>query len=119
MAGGHGGRRAGSGRKPGAVTVRNRAVADTSIADGGLSPLEFLLSIVRNPNEPAQRRLDAAKSAASFCHARLALEPVHSNSEPASPAAPATFNVISIPPGHTVEADGTIRPILFDVTPGS
>ena len=63
MANGHGGRRANSGRKPGAVTVRTRAVGKDVLADGQLSPLEFLLSIVRNENEPAQRRLEAAKHA--------------------------------------------------------
>lgn len=34
-------------------------------------PLDFLLGIMRDENQDAQSRLDAAKAAAPYCHARL------------------------------------------------
>jgi hypothetical protein len=38
----------------------------------GLTPLEFLLQVLRNPNERQDVRIDAAKSAAPYMHPRLA-----------------------------------------------
>jgi hypothetical protein len=37
----------------------------------GLTPLEFLLEIMRDKNQDARSRLDAARAAAPYCHARL------------------------------------------------
>ena len=67
----HGGKREGAGRKQGSVAkldgeARRRAHAS------GLTPLDYLLSIMRDPNEEKRERLDAAKAAAPYCHARLA-----------------------------------------------
>jgi hypothetical protein len=39
--------------------------------EGGMMPLDFLLGIMRNENQDARSRLDAAKAAAPYCHARL------------------------------------------------
>jgi len=39
--------------------------------DAGVSPLEFMLQVMRNVAEEAPRRLDAAKAAAPYLHARL------------------------------------------------
>ena len=57
-----GGRREGAGRKPGSVSridaeARQRAVA------GGMMPLDYLLSIMRDENEGKRERIDAAKAA--------------------------------------------------------
>jgi hypothetical protein len=60
-----GGRRKGSRNK---VTLARSA----EIAASGLTPLEFMLSVLRDPNEDPARRIDAAKSAAPYCHHRLA-----------------------------------------------
>ena len=38
----------------------------------GISPLEFLLDYMVNEDEPIERRIDAAKAAAPFCHPRQA-----------------------------------------------
>jgi hypothetical protein len=43
----HGGRREGSGRKPGAVTKRTREIADQALAQGK-SPLEVMLENMRH-----------------------------------------------------------------------
>ena len=66
----HGGARTGSGRKPGAVTTRSREAADAAAASG-LTPLDYMLSVMRDLSVDDARRLDAAKSAAPYVHARL------------------------------------------------
>jgi hypothetical protein len=66
----HGGKRPGAGRKPGSATQRTREIAD-AIADG-LTPLEFLTNIYRDEREEMGRRIDAAKAAAPYVHAKLA-----------------------------------------------
>ncbi len=65
-----GGRRAGSGRKPGTLNQKTRKIAEGALKRG-LSPLEYLLQVMRDPEAPLTARLDAAKSAAAFCHPRL------------------------------------------------
>lgn len=76
-----GGRRPGAGRKPGAVTVKTRTVANEAMKNGKVTPLEFLLSVMHT--EPSDdmddiqrsmlmsRRLDAAKAAAQYMHPKL------------------------------------------------
>ena len=65
-----GGRREGAGRKPGSVS-RIDAEARQSAMTGGITPLDFLLSVMRDESREPQVRLDAAKAAAPYCHARL------------------------------------------------
>jgi hypothetical protein len=36
-----------------------------------MTPLDYLLSIMRDENEDGRQRIDAAKAAAPYCHARL------------------------------------------------
>lgn len=43
----HGGKRAGSGRKSGSLTVKNREIAERVLANGGLTPLEVILDNMR------------------------------------------------------------------------
>jgi hypothetical protein len=66
-----GGKREGAGRKPGSVS-RIDAEARQRAAAGGMMPLDYLLSIMRDENENKRERIDAAKAAAPYCHARLA-----------------------------------------------
>jgi hypothetical protein len=65
-----GGRREGAGRKPGSVSrldaeARKRAAM-------GLLPLDYILSVMRDEKVDRHTRIDAAKAAAPYCHARLA-----------------------------------------------
>lgn len=65
-----GGKRPGAGRKPGVPNKRTAAVQE-AVEASGITPLDYMLEVMRNPtNEPAMR-LDAAKSAAGYVHARL------------------------------------------------
>jgi hypothetical protein len=65
-----GGRREGAGRKPGSVAKIDHEARQKAHATG-LTPLDYLLSVVRDESEHKRERLDAAKAAAPYCHARL------------------------------------------------
>ncbi|MDO9381849.1 MAG: hypothetical protein Q7T86_03205 [Hyphomicrobiaceae bacterium] len=69
-----GGTRTNAGRKKGSVaTHRKLANAATVEAVGdGLTPLAYLLNIMRNEEKPEAVRMDAAKAAAPYTHPRLA-----------------------------------------------
>ena len=60
-----GGRKAGVPNKKSAAIIRK-------IEESGLTPLDYMLQVMRDEStEPESLRLDAAKSAAPYCHARL------------------------------------------------
>jgi hypothetical protein len=67
----HGGRRAGSGRRK-SGTNRLDTKARQQAMESGLSPLEFMLAILRNEANSDAVRMEAAKAAAPYVHARLA-----------------------------------------------
>ena len=50
-----------------------RSLANIEAAQsGGEMPLDFMLSLMRDETQPPELRLEAARSAAPFVHARLA-----------------------------------------------
>jgi hypothetical protein len=82
MANGHGGRRAGAGRKPGSANRKTRELADQAAIEG-ITPLEVKLQTMRmlwaRAHEGSVPDLDLAKQAcaiaaqaAPYCHPRLA-----------------------------------------------
>jgi hypothetical protein len=75
-----GGARPGAGRKAGSLTKRTRDIA-SAVAEG-LTPLEFLTAVYRDITEDMARRVDAAKAAAPYVHARRG--PVNSEGEDAT-----------------------------------
>lgn len=77
---GRGGKRPGSGRKKGSATKKTREIADRA-AEEGLTPLEYMLNVMRRTTvhedpkvEIAREALafEAAKAAAPYMHPRLA-----------------------------------------------
>jgi hypothetical protein len=52
----------------------NRATAarQAAIAASGLTPLDYLLCVMRDPQAPRAERLEAAKAAAPYVHPKLA-----------------------------------------------
>ena len=68
-----GGPRAGAGRPPGARNRRSQLIEEAArqAAETGLMPMEFLLNVMRDEAQPIAVRLDAAKAAAPYVHARL------------------------------------------------
>lgn len=76
----HGGARPNAGRKKGAATKRTREIADRA-AEEGITPLEFMLEVMRRPSDHEDpkiqvareaMRFEAAKAAAPYVHPRLA-----------------------------------------------
>lgn len=66
----HGGKRKGAGRPKGA---RSRLTEQAILKAGeGMTPLEFMLDVLRNEENEFDVRMDAAKAAAPYVHARLA-----------------------------------------------
>src|SRR5262245_58235614 len=66
-----GGRRAGAGRKPG-MPNRRTAQWQAEIAAAGVTPLAYMLAVIRDENAPEARRDEMAKAAAPYVHPRLA-----------------------------------------------
>jgi len=65
-----GGARPGAGRKKGG---HNR-LTDEALSKakrGGILPLDYLLKVMRDESGDDARRIDAAKAAAPYCHAKL------------------------------------------------
>ena len=67
---GRGGARAGAGRKPGSKTQLTKQALKR--AGEGITPLEYMLQILRDENEDKAQRFEAAKAAAPYVHPRLA-----------------------------------------------
>ena len=65
-----GGKRDGAGRKRGIPNKLNAALREKLNA-GGIAPLEFLLQVMRDPHQDLGVRLETAKAAAPYLHARL------------------------------------------------
>jgi hypothetical protein len=98
---GRGGARAGAGRKAGSATKRTREIADNAAAEG-LTPLEYMLEVMRrssdheDPKVQVAReamRFEAAKAAAPYIHPRLAtVEHTGADGKDLIPENP-TFNI--------------------------
>lgn len=66
-----GGARPGAGRKKGEPNKRTAEIQQ-AVEQSGLTPLEYMLSVMRNESEDSPRRLAAAQAAAPYVHAKLA-----------------------------------------------
>ena len=67
---GTGGKRPGAGRRKGA---RNKVTLarEAELAASGLTPLDYMLSILRDPEASREDRKWASEKAAPYCHHRL------------------------------------------------
>lgn len=84
-----GGKRDGAGRPAGALTKRTREIAEKA-ADAGITPLDYMLSILRDPEMTTESRFEAAKAAAPYVHAKLAAMDVNATLD-----GKMTFTVVS------------------------
>lgn len=66
----HGGARKGAGRKPGSINRATREAREKAKAEGIL-PLDFMLQRMRDEQAPIADRMDMAKAAAPYVHAKL------------------------------------------------
>ena len=64
-----GGARPGAGRPKGSVAKIDKIAREQAAASGEL-PLSFMLRIMRDEEQPIERRMAMAVSAAPFCHAK-------------------------------------------------
>ena len=60
------------GRPKGSYNKASKAQVERITAEGKLSPLEYLASIYQSETEETRTRIEAAKAAAPYVHARLA-----------------------------------------------
>lgn len=65
-----GGKREGAGRKKGGKNTRTREIA-MALKKQGITPLEYMLKIMRDTKQPADRRDDMARASAKFIHPTL------------------------------------------------
>jgi len=65
-----GGPRPNSGRKPGSK-VKALAKHAIKASKEGITPLDYLLNVLRDEKQPHDERFDAAKAAAPYMHPRL------------------------------------------------
>lgn len=65
-----GGKRPGAGRKKGALSRRTQEITAAALADG-ITPLEYMLSVMRTSTD-TKRRDAMAVAAAAYVHPRLA-----------------------------------------------
>ena len=66
----HGGQRPGAGRPKGAHNKRTTEQAE-AVAATGMTPLEYLTSVYQDIDQDEGKRIDAAKAAAPYVHAKL------------------------------------------------
>ena len=59
------------GRQAGVANKRTREIADRAMKEG-ITPLEYMLQVLRDENAERPRRDDMAKAAAPYLHPRLA-----------------------------------------------
>lgn len=67
----YGGARKGAGRKPGVPAKKTQAL-QAAVEASGFTPLEYLLSVMRNEDAEPRERMSAALGAAPYIHAKLA-----------------------------------------------
>jgi len=73
------GAQAGGNAAKRAVSIEDAGLARLAMVEtGGLSPLTYLLRVMRDEGETPARRMDAAKTAAPFVHPKLATMDVQS-----------------------------------------
>ncbi len=91
-----GGKRVGAGRKKGNPN-RASAAREAAIAASGLTPLDYMLTTMRDEGKPLALRLDMAKAAAPYVHPRLAS--VEQTGEPHAPV-PLSFTINFVDPNR-------------------
>ena len=70
-----GGYRPGAGRRPNATLREDKIIPEDitrAAARSGMTPLEYMLRVMRNPEADQARRDRMAVAAAPFCHSRVA-----------------------------------------------
>lgn len=88
-----GGKRPGAGRKAGSP---NKATAERqkAIEESGLTPLEYMLTIMRDEAMTPESRFEAAKAAAPYVHPKLAAVE-HTSPDGTMSPGPSTIQIVA------------------------
>jgi len=90
----NGGARPGAGRKPGSPNKKTVEL-QKAVAESGLTPLDYMLSVMRDEINDPKERLSAANMAAPYVHAKLAsVEVTGKDGAPIASATEITFKII-------------------------
>jgi len=65
-----GGARPGAGRKKGSPNIRTQAT-QAAVEGSGITPLDYMLQVMRDPATEPRDKLNAAVAAAPYVHAKL------------------------------------------------
>ena len=88
-----GGKRAGAGRPKGSRNVRTKQQAE-AVKASGLTPLDYMLSVMRDDRQEQAVRLDAAHKAAPYVHSKLATVD-HKSTDGSMSQKPTTINLVA------------------------
>jgi hypothetical protein len=81
------------GARPGAGRPRSQPAYVLPLAEAaGLSPLEYMLSVIRDPKAETSRRDRLAMAAAPYCHPRIADRSIAMKEQRAAAAKKAAVN---------------------------
>lgn len=83
-----GGKRENAGRKKGVPNQKTQEQIE-AVKEGGMTPLEYLLDVMRDLEREDAVRIDAAKAAAPYVHAKLSSVELGGKEG----AAPVTFTI--------------------------
>jgi hypothetical protein len=75
-----GGKREGAGRPVGAISRKSREMAEKAASEG-ITPLEFMLNVLRDETMTFDSRCWAAEKAAPYIHAKLSSVEVSGDSD--------------------------------------
>lgn len=79
------------------------AQAAQAVVEEGITPRQFLLTVMRDESKPLPLRIEAAKAAAPYCHARLTVPDTRNDAAPAPTIG--SINLITVPSGHFVNPE--------------
>src|SRR4029453_4893668 len=102
-----GGRRAGSGRKKGQTIKRTQAIVEGALAEG-ISPLQYMLQVLRSSDADMHRRDEMARASAAFVHPKL--NAVASLDASANSYGPLEIKIFSVPRGSTFDSKKGLFP---------
>ena len=106
-----GGRRPNSGRKKGVKNLVGIRLKEQLLSDG-ISPLAFVLGVMRDPLQDLNARMDAARAAMPFLHAKLqTLE--HPSPEEENPRPPCVEIVFVSPKTQAAEELPVLSPLAL------
>ena len=111
----HGGARPNAGRKKGEPGKKQKALIEAAESTG-LMPVAYLLGIMRDESADQKDRMDAAKNAAPYLHARLAaVEHTGKDGGPMQMEARTALDLSRLDP----EERETLRTLLLAASGGS